>query len=403
MPSLGADMEAGTLVEWMVKPGDSVHRGQVVAVVETQKGAIEVEIWQSGTVDTLLVAAGTKVPVGARLALVATKGGVPASAEVAAPAASVAVAPSAAPVTSAPAARPGIGAAVTRARISPAARRRAEELGIDISRVQPLEPGATISLADVERSAQTREVPHAAAPSAPSGGDWHAQMRQAIANAMSRSKREVPHYYLATQIDVSRVSEWLTAENLKRPVASRLLPVIPLMKAAALALREVPELNGVWADGAFRPSSAVHLGMAIAMRGGGLVAPAIHDAERKSLDELMTNLRDLVTRVRGGRLRSSEMSDPTVTLTNLGDQGVEEVLGVIYPPQVAIIGMGRIGERPWIDKGAVVARKVLVATLSADHRVSDGHRGALFLSALDALLQEPEKLAASRSEQPTRC
>jgi pyruvate dehydrogenase E2 component (dihydrolipoyllysine-residue acetyltransferase) len=392
MPSLGADMDAGTLVEWMVKPGDSVQRGQVVAVVETQKGAIEVEIWQSGTIDRLLVAPGTKVPVGARLALVATEGGVAAPAEVAAPAATVAVVPSAAPVPSAPTARLDIGATVTRARISPAARRRAEELGVDISRVQPAEPGATISLADVERSTKTREVPHAAARPAPSAGDWHAQMRQAIAKAMSRSKREVPHYYLATQIDVSRVSAWLTTENLKRPVAARLLPAVPLMKATALALREVPELNGVWADGAFHPSSAVHLGMAIAMRGGGLVAPAIHDAERKSLDELMASLRDLITRVRGGRLRSSEMSDPTVTLTNLGEQGVEQVFGVIYPPQVAIIGMGKIVERPWIDNGAVVARKVLMATLSADHRVSDGHRGALFLSALERLLQEPEKL-----------
>ncbi|HSQ05983.1 MAG TPA: dihydrolipoamide acetyltransferase family protein [Burkholderiales bacterium] len=387
MPSLGADMDAGTLVEWMVKPGDSVRRGQVVAVVETQKGAIEVEIWQSGTVDRLLVGPGTKVPVGARLALVATEEEVPASAATVAPAP-----PPSQPAPRAPAVRSEPAAAVTRVRISPAARRRAEELGLDISRVQPAEPGGTVSLTDVERSAKTREAPHEAAPPAPPGGDWHAQMRQAIANAMSRSKREIPHYYLVTQIDVSRMSSWLTAENLKRPVALRLLPVVPLMKATALALCEVPELNGVWRDGAFHPSSAVHLGMAIAMRGGGLVAPAIHDAERKSLDELMASLRDLITRVRGGRLRSSEMSDPTVTLTNLGDQGVEQVLGVIYPPQAAIIGMGKIAERPWIDNGAVVARKILIATLSADHRVSDGHRGALFLSALDRLLQEPEKL-----------
>ena len=209
---------------------------------------------------------------------------------------------------------------------------------------------------------------------------------------MSRSKREIPHYYLVTDIDATAITEWLARENFKRSVAERLLPVVPMMKAVALALREVPEMNGFWVDGAFRPSEAVHLGMAIAMRGGGLVAPAIHDADKKSLDQLMAALRDLITRVRGGRLRSSEMADPTVTLTSLGEQGVEQVFGVIYPPQVAIIGLGRISERPWALNGVVVARRVVTATLAADHRVSDGHRGGVFVAALGRLLQEPEKL-----------
>jgi len=188
------------------------------------------------------------------------------------------------------------------------------------------------------------------------------------------------------------VTGWLAAENVKRGVAERLLPVVPLMKAVAVALRAVPELNGFWVDGAFRPSAAVHLGMAIAMRGGGLVAPAIHDADKKSLDALMGDLRDLTTRVRGGRLRSSEMSDPTITLTNLGEQGVAGVFGVIYPPQVAIVGLGKVTERAWAHQGTVAIRKVMTATLSADHRASDGHRGGLFLAALARLLQEPEKL-----------
>ncbi len=388
MPSLGADMDAGTLVEWMVKPGDAVERGQVVAVVETQKGAIEVEIWQSGTVDRLLVAPGTKVAVGTQLALIATEGAAAPAAE----AVPARAAPGVEAVAPAPAARGAAQTAPSRARVSPVARRRAEELKIDLAAIQPAEPGGTISLADVERAAQLRICPLDTAPSAAVTGDWYAQMRAAIASAMSRSKREIPHYYLATQIDVSRVSDWVTGENLKRPVALRLLPIVPFMKATALALREVPELNGIWSDGAFRPSAAVHLGMAIAMRGGGLVAPAIHDADKKTLDELMAALRDLVTRVRGGRLRSSEMSDPTVTLTNLGEQGVDQVFGVIYPPQVAIVGIGKIVERPWAADGWIAARKVVTATLAADHRVSDGHRGGLFLAALDRLLQEPEKL-----------
>ncbi len=390
MPSLGADMEAGTLVEWLIKPGDEVRRGQVVAVVETQKGAVDVEIWETGTVDKLVVETGKKVPVGELLALLRTAGepaatapGTPAMAETP----QVATAP-----TIVAAAPPRAEAALVsaRLRVSPSARKLAEELGVDIASVQAAEPGAVISRADVERAAQAKTLtPVAAKPAAP---DWHAQMRMAIAAAMSRSKREIPHYYLATDIDVTAVSSWLETENLKRSVTERLLPVVPFMKAVALALREVPELNGFWVDGALRPSASVHLGMAIAMRGGGLVAPAIHDADRKSLDQLMADLRDLITRVRSGRLRSSEMSDPTVTFTNLGEQGVEGVFGVIYPPQVAIVGLGKITERPWVEGGAVVVRKVATATLAADHRASDGHRGGLFLAALDRLLQEPEKL-----------
>jgi len=390
MPSLGADMEAGTLVEWLIKPGDEVQRGQVVAVVETQKGAVDVEIWEAGTVNQLVVETGKKVPVGELLALLRTAGE---------PAVTVPETPRAPGVPQAVTAPAIVAAALPRAeaapvsarlRVSPAARKLAEELGVDIASVQAAEPGAVISRADVERAAQAKTLtPTVAKAAAP---DWHAQMRMAIAAAMSRSKREIPHYYLATDIDVTAVSSWLETENLKHSVTERLLPVVPFMKAVALALREVPELNGFWIDGAWRPSAAVHLGMAIAMRGGGLVAPAIHDADRKSLDQLMADLRDLITRVRSGRLRSSEMSDPTVTFTNLGEQGVEGVFGVIYPPQVAIVGLGKITERPWVEGGAVVVRKVATATLAADHRASDGHRGGLFLAALDRLLQEPERL-----------
>jgi len=388
MPALGADMEAGTLVEWKVKSGDPVRRGQVVAVVETQKGAIDVEIWQSGVVERLVVAPGMRVPVGEVLALLRTEGG-EAPAGVAAVPASPAEAQRAA--TAPPAAPPSASAPAERVlRISPSARKRARELGLDLATVRPPTPDAPISLADVERAHAAASVRAAETPV--QAADWRGQMRAAIAAAMSRSKREIPHYYLATDIDVTRLDAWLTAENLKRSVAERLLPVVPLMKAVALALHTVPELNGVWTGGAFQPSSQVHLGMAVAMRGGGLVAPAIHDADRKSLDELMANLRDLVTRVRGGRLRSSEMADPTVTLTSLGDLGVDQVVGVIYPPQSAIIGLGTVSERPWVEHGALVVRKVVTATLSADHRVSDGHRGALFLTELRTLIQEPEKL-----------
>jgi pyruvate dehydrogenase E2 component (dihydrolipoamide acetyltransferase) len=217
-------------------------------------------------------------------------------------------------------------------------------------------------------------------------------MRRAIAAAMARSKREIPHYYLGAAIDLSRALAWLEAANAGRPPAQRLLLAVLLLKAVARALGKTPELNGFYGEGGFRPSERVHVGMAVALRGGGLVAPAIHDTDRLSLDELMEKLRDLVARVRAGGLRSSELSDPTITVTSLGERGVDTIFGVIYPPQVAIVGFGAPGPRAWPTAEGVASRPVVTATLSADHRVSDGHRGALFLAEVDCLLQDPEAL-----------
>jgi pyruvate dehydrogenase E2 component (dihydrolipoamide acetyltransferase) len=217
-------------------------------------------------------------------------------------------------------------------------------------------------------------------------------MRQAIAAAMARSKREIPHYYVSTTIDMSKALAWLTEENLKRPTKDRLLYGVLLLKAVALALREVPELNARWKGNDVVRSDAIHVGVAISLRSGGLVAPALHDTDGQRLDDLMRNFRDLVTRARAGGLRSSELSDPTITVTSLGEQGVESVYAVIYPPQVAIVGFGKMVERPWVVDKQIVPRSVLTATLSADHRVTDGHRGGLFLAAVDRLLQEPGRL-----------
>ena len=206
------------------------------------------------------------------------------------------------------------------------------------------------------------------------------------------ARREIPHYHLATDVDLSRALRWLEGENLKRPVTGRILSAALILKAVALALRELPELNGFWTDGALRASTGIHLGVAISLRGGGLIAPAIHDADTLSLDALMLALRDLVQRARGGMLRGSELTDPTITVTNLGEQGVRTVYGVIYPPQVALVGVGRVTERPWAEGGLLGVRPVVTLTLAADHRASDGHRGALFLAAVDRLLQTPERL-----------
>lgn len=400
MPALGADMESGVLVEWLVEPGQQVKRGQIAAVVETEKGAVEVEIWDDGVIDQLKIAPGTKVPVGEVLATLRVSGQKPSGpAPVAPPPAAEKPAAARLAPTRAPPAPPAAVAAPSapmRAKVSPAARRLAEQLGVDLSRVTPSGADGVIHEADVQRAAgkaegvEARGVVPPAAPAAKA--DKAAAMRRAIAAAMAKSKREIPHYYLGTPIDVERAMAWLTQENAQRSVKERVLFAAVLLKAVASALKEVPELNGFWADGDFKPSSAVHLGVGIALRGGGLIAPAIRDADRKSVPELMAALGDLIQRTRAGTVRSSELTDATVTVTNLGETGVESVYGVIYPPQVALIGFGKVVERPWAENGGLYVRRVVSATLSADHRASVGHRGALFLATLDRLLQEPEKL-----------
>ena len=426
MPSLGSDMTAGTVVEWRVRPGDRVARGDIVALVETEKGLIDVEIFDAGVIDALLVPPGTKVPVGTVLATLHADGE-PAAAAMTAAVPPVAtptappVAPAAAPTppAAAPVAPPPAACVpeppaeprrepAARIMVSPAARRLAEELGVDLGTVAGTGPRGAILKEDVVAAAAARRGAAAAAPVAPTAAepphvgppvssspepaipDRFAAMRRAVATAMARSKREIPHYYLGTQIDMSRAMAWLAAENARRPVPDRLLPAALLLRAVALAAREVPEMNGFWRDGAFRPADAVHVGVAVALRGGGLVAPAIHDVDRKPVGQVMRELFDVVQRARGGRLRSSEVSDATITVTNLGDQGVESVFGVIHPPQVALVGFGRIAERPWAADGMLGVRPVVVASVSGDHRASDGHRGGRFLAAIARRLAAPE-------------
>ncbi|MFW6028264.1 MAG: 2-oxo acid dehydrogenase subunit E2, partial [bacterium] len=282
---------------------------------------------------------------------------------------------------------------------SPAARRRAAELRLDPATLKGTGIDGSVTLADVEAAAPSAAAAAAPEPAEaarprrkPRQGFDPDQMRQAIAAAMSRSKREIPHYYLTSTVDLDRAIGWLEDFNRDRAPDERLLPAVLLLKATALALGKVPQLNGFWEDGAFRPGPGVHLGWAIALRGGGLVAPAIHEADQKSLPDLMAALRDLVGRARAGGLRSSELTDPTVTITSLGDRGADSVIGVIYPPQVAIVGFGRVAERPWVADGEITKRPLVSVSLSADHRASDGHIGGKLLSTIDDLLQEPEAL-----------
>jgi len=465
MPSLGADMTEGTLLEWLVGPGDPVHRGQIIAVIDTVKSAVDIEAFEDGEVERLLVEPGTTVSVGTALAVVradraapTAPAGTPGAAREPAAAGSPTTHPAVSPVvrhlahdlhvdldhltgtgpgggltrhdveTAAAATAVGHPAAEStpprtpptrlrpaasggRVQASPLARVRAEQLGVPLATVPGTGPGAAVTVGDVE-SAVARAAPAPppavekppaalAGPRRPAPAARTAEVRtdarreamQAATGAlMARSKREIPHYYLERSIDLAGALAWLSRHNEGRASTDRVLPAAVLLTATARSLLTVPELNGFYGDDGFTARAEVDLGVAVSLRGGGLVVANLCGAQAMSVDELMSRLKDVAVRARAGRLTSSEMSVPTVTVTNLGDQGADLVQGVIYPPQVALVGFGRVQERPWAVDGMLTVRPVVVATLAGDHRVTDGHRGSRFLTALDAALQTPEEL-----------
>lgn len=389
MPSLGADMESAVLMEWLVKEGDRVEKGQVIAEVETSKGVIEIEVFEEGTIEKILVEEETECAVGTPLALISSEG-----TELEESAAKTAPQPNEEPsepeikeepVEPEPSKEPAATEAKEmpseeRVKASPAARKKAKELGVDLAALAA-KTGATIQLSKVEAAAITvKKAP-------PADG-----MRQAIAKAMSRSNAEIPHYYLSASINMTPALEWLVALNAERSIQERILPAALLIRAVVLTLKEVPQLNGFWQEDTHQVSTAINPGIAIALRKGGLITPALINAQEMSLDETMQALGDLITRSRSGKLRSSEMTQQTISITNLGDLGVERVYGVIYPPQVAIVGLGRIADAPWAEGDSLAVRKVLQATLAGDHRATDGRIGALFLDTLNNILQKPEEL-----------
>ncbi len=469
MPSLGADMDSGTLLEWLVAPGDLVHRGDIVAVVDTAKSAIEVEVFQEGRIAELLVAPGTEVPVGTPLATITAAGALDEAEPPPAAPGSGGPVPEGAPLQPVPArdapepdrdepdqsapprsrhpgseappdqkAAPDIAtpSVVDLARIaSPPVRHLAAQRGVDLAHVQGTGPEGRVTRADVERAAVPQaladqhlgrtgrrvtprarrlaaeraidlakvpgqtitgdDVPQAGARTGaptPTGTDRRDAMRRATAALMARAAREIPHYYVTRTVDAQPMMRWLAAHNAALPVRRRVLPIAVLLRAVTVAARAVPELNGHWIEDAFVAGDGVHLGVATATRGGGLLTPSLRNAEVEDVDTLMARLTDLVLRARKGTLRSSEIAPGTITVSSLADGGPDALFGVIYPPQVALVGVGAIAERPWSVDGMLTVRPTLTITLAADHRATDGRTGAAFLQTLSSALAHPEAL-----------
>ncbi len=281
--------------------------------------------------------------------------------------------------------RTDIERAASRRQISPRARRLAREAGVDVT---DLGGGGSVSGDDVLKA---QRKPRPSEPRKPPTTD-EAQsdaMRRTIGRLMTKSWQQIPHYHVALRIDIHDCMESLAQLNAQRDAATRILPGAALALAAARAAAAVPGVNGYWNDESFVPGDGVHLAIVVALRRGGLLAPVIHDAATKNLDSLMSEMRDLVTRARTGRLKASEVSGATFTLTELGDGEVDSVTPIIHPPQVAILGLGAIHDEPWAENGMLAVRPVVHATLAGDHRAVDGRLGSLYLNAFRRFVQEP--------------
>ncbi|ABV36786.1 catalytic domain of components of various dehydrogenase complexes [Shewanella sediminis HAW-EB3] len=377
MPSLGADMTEGMLVEWLVKRGDPVKRGDIIAVIETQKGAIDMEVYHTGVISEILHQPVVTLPVGTVMARVETQAS---DREVAAT-----IAPQIDTVA------PQIDTAADRvaAIASPIVRKIAMGKSLDLTAIKGSGPKGAILLRDLPEN--TEEIRASTSDRKQSSGITKS-MRAAIAAAMSKSKNEIPHFYQSLDIELGNAQEWLKKTNEDRAPEQHILLLALLLKAVAKTLTKYPDLNGFYQENQFVHAKEIHIGNVISIRQGGLVVPAIHHVDKLSVDETMQAIRDISARGRNGHLRSSELTDATITITNMGERGTDTVFAVIYPPQVAIIGFGKIRETLQLVDAILVSRDVMSVCLSADHRVIDGMLGAKFLNALSKQLQKPELL-----------
>lgn len=367
MPSLGSDMDSGIVLRWRVEEGDQVHKGDILLDVDTEKSEIEVEVWQDAVVAQILVQPGAEVAVGTPLAQL------------------------------------GVGLQSGPRTTEPSTAEAAASVVIDPAPQPVAVPPSPVVVDHGPSTAlpSPRMVYWPTATPSPGTGDGPATReplsrparRQAVvASLMERSIREIPHFHLTSEIDLGNTLAWLEAANDAAAPPERILPAAVLLRATALAATIHPGFNGTWTDGTFTGSEHVHMGVAVHIRGGGLMTPVLANADSMDLVTVMAELRGVVGRARAGRLRSTDTTSSTLTVTNLGDSGGDMVLGIIQPPQVALIGFGRISNRPFVVADQVVPRPTVMATLSADHRANNGQTGAAFLATLAELLASPEEL-----------
>jgi pyruvate dehydrogenase E2 component (dihydrolipoamide acetyltransferase) len=402
MPKMGDAMTEGKVLRWIKRPGESVQAGEPLAEIETDKVNVELPADETGVLAEILVPEGQAVPVGQPIAVIARPGEAAGEAPVARERPlSAAGAPPSPPTAAVPAeGTPRRVPPEERIKASPLARRLAREHGVDLAEIRGTGPEGRITKEDVEAHLARREAP-APTPAAPAPTPAAAataqevplsRMRRTIARRMSESKQQAPHFYVTVEI---RMDEALSVRRqLNEALGEKVVSVNDLiLRAAALALRAYPNLNASFSGEAVRRHSEVHMGFALALP-EGLIVPVIRHCDRKGLVEIAREAADLGERARQGRLRPEELQDATFTVSNLGMFDVESFIAIINPPQAAILAVGSAQPRPVADGASVRVAHVMKATLSADHRVSDGAEAARYLGEVRRLLENPVLLLA---------
>ncbi|KQB15618.1 2-oxo acid dehydrogenase subunit E2 [Rhodobacter capsulatus] len=413
MPALSPTMEEGTLAKWLVKEGDAVKSGQIIAEIETDKAVMEFEAVDEGVIGKLLVAEGTSgVKVNAAIAVLIEEGG---SAEVAPAPKAAAPAPVAAPVVAAPAAPVAPKAAGGRIFASPLARRIAAEKGLDLATLSGSGPHGRIVKADVEGTVARPAAPIAAAvaaaPPAPAPvsaatvaklyeGRAYTEipldgMRRVIAARLTEAKQTIPHFYLRREVRLDALLSF--REELNRQLSARGVKLSVndfIIKACALALQAVPAANAVWAGDRVLQMQASDVAVAVAIE-GGLFTPVLQDADTKSLSQLSAQMKDLAKRARDRKLAPQEYQGGSFAISNLGMMGIESFDAVINPPHGAILAVGTGVKKPVVSaSGTIEVATMMTLTLSVDHRVIDGALGAELLAAIVSNLENPMAMLA---------
>jgi len=414
MPKLSDTMEEGRILRWLKKEGDTVETGQALAEVETDKATVEMEAYTNGTIRKLISSEGQFVKVGDLIAIIGAPGedvsGLLPAAGAPAPPAETKPAPAAAPKppqAAAPLPPAGAPAATGRSvKASPLALRMAAEAGLDLASLQGTGPQGRIIKRDIE-AALTQAPPAALArPAAPQRARSLAlaaardagpesqdielsPVRRTIAKRLVQSKGPVPHFYLTIDVAMDRV--WDAYKALRDQKSSISVNDI-IIKAAALALRQHPEINASFAGDHVKVFSRVHIGMAVALE-DGLITPVLRDADLKPLEEISEEARSLAERARAKKLQPNEYTGATFSISNLGMMGIEEFSAIINPPEAAILAVGAVRQVPVVVDGALAVGWRMKATLSVDHRVADGAAGARFLQTLRKFLEHPLLMA----------
>ena len=397
MPQMGYDMHEGKVVRWLKKEGENIARGEVIAEIETDKATVEFEAYTGGVLGKIVASEGVAIPVGELIAVITAPGeAVPDDIVSTATVESTASVPAevqAPELASAPLATAG------EVRASPIARRLARERGIDLATITGTGPAGRIVEADIPEQGSPAA---ATAPAAASNGLAEAmpmtsenvelsRMRQAIARVTVDSKREAPHFYVAVDVDMTKAMSFRGDINNEVDAERRVSVNDLIVKASAIAIGRHPKFNSFFKDDHLQMNASINVGIAIALE-SGLIVPGVNDCGNKSLVEIATASRDLVSRANSGTLRNEEYSGTTFSVSNLGMFDIDSFTAIIFPPHAAVLAVGTVKEQPVVRDGELAVAQIMKATLSTDHRVADGAEAAQFLVEIKKLLENPVSL-----------